>query len=100
MSSPDGFQDGFVLADNETSTQGIVGYNDPGGRDMSSVYVVGLSSDTVNVEYRPNENRPWANIVELKSDSPEFQTLHNMPEGEYRLNRNGNNSDTITVALI
>lgn len=99
MSKPNGLSDGLILADYETGTQGVVGHGDPGGKDMSTVYAVGLSADTVNVEYRPNENRSWAKVVELKSDSPEFQTLHNMPEGEYRLKRSGN-SDTITVALL
>lgn len=100
MSKPDGLSDGIVLADNETTTQGIVGFNDPGGKGKSSVYTVGLANDTVDVEYRPNENRSWATVLTLDTNSPEFQTLDTTPEGEYRLNRNGNNTDTITVALI
>lgn len=100
MANPDGLSDGIVLADSQTDTQGIVDYGDPGGDDKKMVYAIGLSNDTVNVEYRPNENATWANVVQLSGSSAEVQTLHRVPEGQYRLNRNGNNADTITVALL
>jgi len=97
MSSP--LSDGIVLADKQTDTKGIVKNDDPGGRDIASVYKSGLVNDTVVIEYRPDKDHGWAQVVDLASGSSDMQTLHNMPEGEYRLNRNGN-QDTITVALI
>lgn len=91
--------DGIVLADKQTDTKGVTKYDDLGGKDVATVYKTGLVNDSVTIEYRPDQNHAWAKVVELVAGSSDIQTLHNMPEGEYRLNRSGN-TDQITVALI
>ena len=93
----DGFEDATVLLDYSTQDPDPVDVTDPYAADQRWVYATGISSDSFDIEYRPNASRAWVTVVSDVSNGVE--TMRRRPEGKYRVTRSGN-TDQATIALL
>jgi len=93
----DGFADATILLDYSTEDPDPVDVKDPYAADQRWVYATGISSDSFDIEYRPNTDRSWVTVISGVSSG--VQTMQRRPEGQYRVTRSGN-TDQATIAFI
>lgn len=90
----------IVLLDGTDSTAGAKTektFSSPKAR--AAIYVSGLSSDSVDVEYRPDSGESWVSILDAAYTDDIVESFHPCPAGEYRVNKIGS-SDSPTVILL
>jgi len=86
-----------TLADGTTGTGSQVTLT--AAEEPFGVYISGLSSDTVTVQYRPTTSDSWVDAEGLKSiDTNKLDILQFVP-GEYKLTRSGT-GDSVTVKMV
>jgi len=87
----------ILLDGSTTGTGSAVTINTP--EDGAAAYVSGLTSETLDIEYRPTTSDTWVTILSSVISDDGVSSIHPLPDGQYRAVMSGS-SETPVVRLI